>query len=646
MSLPLENSSYRLPDRQIALDIKIPSRKEKSVTAAGEPLVGITLEKILRLNKEELTRLLWSADRNIHEILLSSSSLFEARNDLFRYLNRLERSYFNIYSDSKFKDLHDFEKKRAKSCIRVLKNIIRTENENLVGASALKYIWKLSHGRPKQVAEVNRGFLCELIYLFSGINGKLAFYKRGQPLTAPLESDNAPGLLRSSLLDKYSDRIKKYLSRYHNGLEPEIYERRCLMIRKIMEYFGAGPEEWNDCQWQLKHIIRDLATLEKLVELSDEERQGLVAAEKHRVPFQITPYYLSLFDPQKSTGRDTAVRAQVLPNKHDLESLIHALESGKDLDFMGESSTSPIDGVTRRYAQVLILKAFESCPQICVYCQRNWELKGLGSIGINRKKLKSAIEWIAANDHIEEVLVTGGDPLTLNDKTLAWILDELVKNEHLERIRISTRVPVTMPCRITGELIQLLLKYHDFGRREVCIVTHFESGLEMTPEALEAIKRLRAAGFNIYNQQVFTYYTSKKFETSALRKLLKRCGVDPYYCFNTKGKEETKAYRVPIARLLQEWTEEARLLPGMVRTDTPVFNVPTLGKSYLQSWQDHEILMILPDGMRVYRFYPWETMLALTSPYLYTDVSVYDYLRRLMEDGEDVNDYLSIWYYF
>ena len=217
---------------------------------------------------------------------------------------------------------------------------------------------------------------------------------------------------------------------------------------------------------------------------------------------------------------------------------------------------------------------------------------------------------------------------------------------HVQRIRIGTRTPVTMPSRITDEFVEMLKGYQDWGRREVCIVTHFETGLEMTPETLEALKRIRNAGISIYNQLVFTYYNSRKFETFYLRKLLKRCGVDPYYTFNTKGKEETRDYRVPIARLLQEWAEEARLAPGLARTDTPVFNVPTLGKSYLQSWQDHEIVQILPDGSRVYRFYPWEKMLSLASPYLFTDTPIFDYLRRLQSDGEDTNDYNTIWSYF
>ena len=144
-----------------------------------------------------------------------------------------------------------------------------------------------------------------------------------------------------------------------------------------------------------------------------------------------------------------------------------------------------------------------------------------------------------------------------------------------------------------------------------------------------------------YNQQVFTYYNSKKFESVLLRKTLKKSGVDPYYQFNTKGKDETIDYRVPIARIEQERKEEARMLPGSIRTDEQVFNVPRLGKSALNSWQDHEVIMILNSGKRVYRFYPWESKQALVEPYNYTDVSIYDYLNRLKHDNEDVDEYSS-----
>jgi len=607
---------------------------------------GLTLDSLLRLGREKLIGLLWATDHNIHNLLAESLNLHDARNNFFDYLNDLERSYFNIYSTSSYKDIHDLEKRQAKWCIRVLKNIIRTENELLAEASALTILWQLAHRRPRQLATTHESFLCEMLFLFLGINGRFAFYRHEYVPKAEADGEQNAGLRRSRFLDEYARHIQHFVTRYRDGIEEEAIVRAGRQAEKIMKHFGAGQDQWRDYRWQLKNVLGRLADIERLVELSQAEREGLALAEKHGIPVQITPYYLSLFHPQAGTGLDAAVRAQVLPGCHYVKGMAEALEAGRSLDFMGEASTSPVEGITRRYVQVLILKAFDGCPQICVYCQRNWELKELSECSLNREKLERAIDWIADNEHIEEVLFTGGDPLTLPDDFLKWMLDRVAAIGHVQRIRIGTRTPVTLPFRITEELVKLLAGYHEFGRREVCVVTHFETGLEMTPEALSAIRRLRAAGFNVYNQQVFTYYNSRKFESFHLRKLLKRCGVDPYYCFNTKGKEETRDYQVPITRLLQEWAEEARLAPGLCRTDTPVFNVPTLGKSYLQSWQDHEIIMILPDGSRVYRFYPWESMLSLASPYIFTDTQIYDYLRRLQADGEDVNDYYTIWYYF
>ncbi|OQA74273.1 MAG: Glutamate 2,3-aminomutase [bacterium ADurb.Bin243] len=214
------------------------------------------------------------------------------------------------------------------------------------------------------------------------------------------------------------------------------------------------------------------------------------------------------------------------------------------------------------------------------------------------------------------------------------------------RIRIGTRTLVTMPQRIDEGLIEILKKYHKWGRREICIMTHFQHFSEITPEACAACEKIKSAGMNIYNQQVFTFFNSKKFETCLLRKTLKIIGVDPYYTFNTKGKQETADFRVPIARLEQERKEEARLLPGIVRTDEPVFNVPKIGKSHLRAWQDHEPIMITADGKRIYRFFPWESRFAVSDAYVYADVSIYDYLKRLESEGENVDDYKTIWYYF
>jgi lysine 2,3-aminomutase len=132
----------------------------------------------------------------------------------------------------------------------------------------------------------------------------------------------------------------------------------------------------------------------------------------------------------------------------------------------------------------------------------------------------------------------------------------------------------------------------------------------------------------------------------ALRENLRLIGVDSYYTFNTKGKQETKRYRVPMARLRQEIKEEARLVPGLVRTDESVYNVPGLGKNYIRASQHHSLLTVLPNGRRIYEFHPWEKNLRLVDTYIDTDVSIHDYLTELKNRGENINDYKTIWYYY
>jgi len=163
---------------------------------------------------------------------------------------------------------------------------------------------------------------------------------------------------------------------------------------------------------------------------------------------------------------------------------------------------------------------------------------------------------------------------------------------------------------------------------------------------VQAVEKIKQLGIDVLNQQVFTIQNCRKFETSFLRENLKRIGITPYYLFNLKGKNETKYFKVPIARLLQENKEEARLMSGIMRTDKLVFNVPKLGKNHLISWQDHDLIMILDDGSRIYEFYPWEKYMAPVDTFLFKDAPIYDFLKRLEQLGENQVDYKTIWYYF
>ncbi|RLG25561.1 KamA family radical SAM protein [Methanosarcinales archaeon] len=606
---------------------------------------GTDLSALIASGVGELIEVLWGCDPIIYEILRSSSDIEETRKDLFIYLSSIEEHLFNTHADERFKEMDILERTNVRDCIRVFKNIIQVENEYLTGFSALDLLVMVAKNKI-DLEQVNKGVISEFIYLFKGINGDSGLYSEKGSLKFFKLSGREAAEERTKLLDGYSGKMELFLSRYRTGLEPELIAKREELKRDILDHFGASGDDWEDYKWHIKHIIYDKETLGEIVQLESYELEGLNLAEEHSIPVQITPYYLSLFDKENTGTFDVALRAQVLPSARYCKNLVETRRSDTSLDFMDEESTSPIEGITRRYPKILILKPYDSCPQICVYCQRNWELKDIRDADMTKNKMRNAINLIRDNPHITEVLVTGGDPLTLDDKYIDGLLGELAGIDHIERIRIGTRTFVTLPFRFTSDLIEVLGRYHRWGEREVCMVTHFEHPAEVTPESLRSIRDIKGAGFNIYNQQVFTYYTSRRFETCKLRTVLKRAGIDPYYTFNTKGKDETVDFRVPIARMEQERKEEARLLPGVVRTDKPVFNVPRLGKSHLRAGPDHEIIMILGDGRRVYRFYPWESKFELVEPYNYTDVSIYDYLERLSNDREDVDEYRSIWYYF
>jgi lysine 2,3-aminomutase len=218
----------------------------------------------------------------------------------------------------------------------------------------------------------------------------------------------------------------------------------------------------------------------------------------------------------------------------------------------------------------------------------------------------------------------------------------------VERIRIGTRTPVTTPMRITEKLADLLARHRIPGKRQVALVTHIQHPYELTPDTAQAVERLRIRGISVFNQLVYTFFVSRRFEAAFLRRNLSLIGVEPYYTFNTKGKEETLAYRVPIARLLQEQNEESRLLPGLSRTDEAVYNVPGMGKNYLRAYQHRDLIAILPDGSRLYEFHPWEKNISgfMSSTFASEDVPILDYLQRLGDIGEDVSDYETIWYYY
>ena len=593
--------------------------------------------------KKELLAVLEIAPE-IREIMVSEKPLEEKRKAIRHFLS------FMLYATFDNENIiAPLEWILARDAIKVLKNVLSVRSEHLAGFSLLGYIDDLLHDRSQGDQPLPApGFLDELKHLLLGVMGKTNIYT-GEPPAFLQHHGREAAELRSASLSEMAGPALAYIDRYRSGLEKDALRRRSKNKARIMAYFGVTEVEWDRWRWHVSHIIRDADTLKRLIRLTDAEYDAVKRARRHKIPFGITPYYLSLLDFQAHRRHDAALRAQVIPSQYYVDQLVKAKDSNEcSMDFMLESDTSPLEGITRRYPMITILKPVTTCPQICVYCQRNWEIEDVYSRGafLAPEKMDEALKWIARTPEIREVLITGGDPLLLTDRKLEQILTRLARLPQIDRIRIGTRTPVTLPQRITESLVKSIGRFHLPGKREVVIVTHFEHAYEVTPQAMEAVQKFRRSGMDVYNQLVYTFYNSRRFEAVALRNLLRLIGVTPYYTFNTKGKEETEDYRVPIPRLLQEQNEEARLMPGMVRTDEIVFNVPRLGKNYLRAGQHHDVIAILPDGCRMYEFHPWEKKLSLVDTYIYKDVSIYDYMQRLKTVGEDLAEYHTIWYYY
>jgi lysine 2,3-aminomutase len=539
---------------------------------------------------------------------------------------------------------------RSRDCAEGLRNLVRARSERLAGFSFVQALLDIAAGRARD--DLKPAFFADLYHLLLGLTGRA----QDEPLSdidvssfAALSGRDA-AIARSEQLDALWGMVERWCDRYESGLTPAAVGAREERRRRIAAVLGGSPKDWDDWHWQIRHIIRDADRLAEMVTVSEDEWEAVSRARRGRLPFGITPYYLSLMDEEPGGGRDRAVRAQVIPPLDYVERMTTRRGGDSaDLDFMREADTSPMDLITRRYPAICIFKPFNTCPQICVYCQRNWEIDDAMMPGAmaSTEQIDAVLQWLADHPAIREVLVTGGDPLAMDEEEFERILTRVAALPQVERIRVGTRTPVTMPMRITERLAAFLGSLRRPGCREVALVTHVQHVAEITPELVAAIDRLRCHGIPVYNQHVYTFYASRRFEAVALRRLLRLAGIDPYYTFNTKGKEETLAYRVPIARLLQEQREEARLLPGLGRTDEAVYNVPGLGKHYLRAARQRDLVGLLPDGTRVFEFYPWEQNIVATEhAYIGHDVPILDYLQRLEAVGEEPADYQSIWYYF
>ncbi|MEW5945711.1 MAG: KamA family radical SAM protein, partial [bacterium] len=385
----------------------------------GAPRVKVYLGRGIADRERAKIRLLKALDAapEIRDILVSSAGVEQKRRLLRNYL--MERLSATFEDDP---SLHPLEWIQARDAIRVFRNLISTRSERLAGFSLLEYTHELLAGASAgDVRLPEPDFFDEIEHLLLGVTGRTGIYREKAPAFHH-HAGRAAARLRSADLSRIARSSKKFMERYACGLDAEAVRRRRRNRRRILDYFGAGEAEWNDWKWQTRHIIRDAGTLRSLVYLGGEEYDAAALARRKDIPFGITPYYLSLMDNGPDRSRDYAVRAQVIPTLHYVRTLDRLRKGGEEhsMDFMLERDTSPLDGITRRYPMIAILKPFLTCPQVCVYCRRNWEITDVYSphAALSGEKLERALDWIGETPEINEVLITGGDPLLMSNQKL------------------------------------------------------------------------------------------------------------------------------------------------------------------------------------------------------------------------------------
>ena len=238
---------------------------------------------------------------------------------------------------------------------------------------------------------------------------------------------------------------------------------------------------WNDWKWQMKHAIRDIPTFENVTGavFSAPERKSLEKTIE-KFPMSITPYYLSLINP--NDVKNDPVFKQCFPSPSEL-----IIENCDMEDPLAEERDSPVEGITHRYPDRVLFLISNVCAMYCRHCTRKRKVGNVDNIP-DRNRIEEGLEYIRKNTQVRDVLLSGGDPLMLPDEYIDWILTQLRNISHVEVIRIGTRVPVVLPYRITENLAAILKKHHP-----IWINTHFNHPKEITPQSTEALRKLVVA---------------------------------------------------------------------------------------------------------------------------------------------------------
>ncbi len=307
--------------------------------------------------------------------------------------------------------------------------------------------------------------------------------------------------------------------RFKSALRPEIWK-------------DVEDKDWNNWVWQQQKRIKTMEQLEKVIQVSPEEREAF--AQSHDMfNMGITPYYASLMDPNDP---HCPVRLQSVPTKGELLILPSDLE-----DPLAEERDMPVPGITHRYPDRVLFYTTHNCPVYCRHCTRKRKVSDPSSSAAN-KQLEDGLAYIEAHKEVRDVVISGGDPLSNSDDRLEYILSRLRAMDHIEIFRIGTRNLVTLPQRITQNFADMLRKYHP-----VFVHTHFNHPKECTQEAFDACARLADAGCILHNQMVLLkgINDDPKIVKELNHKLL-MMRVRPYYIYQCDLSQGISHFRTPV----------------------------------------------------------------------------------------------------
>ncbi len=311
-------------------------------------------------------------------------------------------------------------------------------------------------------------------------------------------------------------------------------------------------DQWDDWHWQLAHRLNSVEELSQIIHLTPEEIKGLTADDKFRV--DVIPYFASLIDPDDP---NCPIRRQVIPLGREL----HAFE-GMMEDSLAEDAHSPVPGLVHRYPDRVLMLITTQCASYCRYCTRS-RIVGNPHQTFSKADFDLQLDYLRHTPQVRDVLISGGDPLTLAPRTLEYILSNLRAIEHIEIIRIGSRVPVFLPQRITDEFCAMLRRYHPLWMN-----VHINHPKEITPELSRALARLADAGIPLGNQSVLLagINDSVNIQRELVHKLV-RNRVRPYYLYQCDLVKGAGHFRTTVSKGIE-------IIEGL-RGHTSGYAVPT-----------------------------------------------------------------------